>query len=98
MATMFSIERMAECQKMDPPVWLSKDGRETLVRDLRHGHLENILVFIDKKMKTAEETLLELAHSYYEDAIEIEEVRAVFALWSLWVPIINAEIARRKTS
>lgn len=101
--TKFTFTRMKECQSR--LVWLSKDGRETPVESLAQSHLENILVFLDKKLNSARLTLEEIdkqRDGLVEDEdslvdVEIlDQIEHVIHVWTLWIPIINAEIERRR--
>ena len=91
-------------EQLEKRIWTSKDGRETPVAEISNRHLENLIVWLDKRM-------IELEHEIeWEDSNDVEYqfigdqdgahppcgARRARARLEKWVPVFNAELVRRR--
>lgn len=91
-------------EQLEKRIWTSKDGRETPVAEISNRHLENLIVWLDKRM-------IELEHEIeWEDSNDVEYqfigdqdgahpphgTRRVQSRLARWVPVFNDELARRR--
>jgi hypothetical protein len=94
-------------EKFEAGVWTTRDGREVALVDMDQSHLENLLVWFDKRMRELDEERLQQQHFIIESGFDedrdyllaeraMEACSEARARVARWIPLVNAELERRR--
>lgn len=94
-------------EKQEAGVWTTRDGREIPLREMEQSHLENLLVWLDKRLAQLDDEI-EVARERLDGELHESDGGITRLLESQirgdlrsrkrlarWVPLVNAELARR---
>lgn len=76
-------------------IWTTADGETIHLDEMDRGRLENILVFLDKQLRTCATMLVRTIESARQN--ERRRIQMMHDYWEGWVPRVNAALTRRRT-